>query len=266
MKVFPVSPNTTILVAVSGGKDSLALWSVLNELGYLTKGIHIDLGIPGFSEASLEASEQFARSRGLELSIYSIRHLFGFTIPEVRRRTHRMICSVCGILKRQFLNRIAVKEGFSVIATGHNLDDEASRLLGNILRHKQEYLEKTYPYLPSKPGVAARIKPLFRLESAEIRIYCQIREISYFAEKCPFAKGATSHMFLEALQLLEGKMPGTKRDFFFGYLEKKSPPASEDVPEKKCVSCGALSYQDICNVCRLKTELIRQDRGRSDNK
>lgn len=266
MKLFPISPKTTILVAVSGGKDSLAAWSVLNELGYPTKGIHIDLGIPGFSEASRDASEQFARSRGLELAVYSLKDLFGFTIPEIRRRTHRMICSVCGIIKRQFLNRLAVKEGFSVIATGHNLDDEASRLLGNILRHKNEYLEKTYPYLPARTGVAARIKPLFRLESAEIRVYCQIKEIPYFAGKCPFAKGATSHMFLEALQLLETKMPGTKRDFLFGFIENKKPPVSEEVPEKKCISCGALSYQDICSICRLKEELSRKDREAVERK
>ena len=34
-----------MLVAVSGGKDSLALWDVLIELGYQTTGLHLSLGI-----------------------------------------------------------------------------------------------------------------------------------------------------------------------------------------------------------------------------
>jgi uncharacterized protein (TIGR00269 family) len=256
MKLFPVTPRTTILVAVSGGKDSLALWSILTELGYSTQGIHMDLGIPGFSEASRTASEEFAKSIGLPIKVFALKELMGYSLPEIKRRSHRTICSVCGILKRQFLNRLALKDGFSVIATGHNLDDEASRLLGNILRHKEFYLEKTYPFLPALEGVMpARIKPLFRLESEEIRIYCRIKGISYFAEKCPFSKGATNHMFLEALQLLEIKMPGTKRDFLFGYLADKKPPQPEEVPMKNCTICGAVSYQDVCTVCRIKLEI-----------
>lgn len=259
MKLFPgVRPIKPILVAISGGKDSLALWSVLTELGYATRGIHINLGIPGFSEASLEMSQQFAESNGLNLVVYDLKEIFGFNISEVRKLTHRPLCSVCGMLKRQFLNRIAIQEGFSVIATGHNLDDEASRLLGNILRHKEPYLKKTYPYLPSMPGVASRIKPLFRLESEEIRIYCRIKNISYLGDKCPFSRGATSHIFLEALQLLEAKMPGTKRDFLFGYIENRVPPVSGEIPAERCSICGALSYQNICGVCRIRKELTEK--------
>lgn len=261
MKLFPVKPSTPILVAVSGGKDSLALWDVLSELGYYTQGIHIDLGIPDFSEASRETSEQFARSRELGLSVYRLKDLFGFTIPEIRKRTHRIICSVCGMLKRQFINRLALREGFSVVATGHNLDDETSRLLGNILRHRETYLSKTYPYLPAMDGVASRIKPLFRLESEEIRIYCHIRGISYLSDRCPFARGATNHIFLEALQFLESRMPGTKRDFLFGYIDKKPLSSlTEDKPEKRCSICGSLSYQDVCNVCRIRLEITSENR------
>lgn len=43
-----------ILVAVSGGKDSLALWDILNRLGYQTTGFHLDLGIGGYSGESVE--------------------------------------------------------------------------------------------------------------------------------------------------------------------------------------------------------------------
>ena len=44
-KMFDKSDR--ILVAVSGGKDSLALWDLLWQLGYQTEGVYIDLGIDG---------------------------------------------------------------------------------------------------------------------------------------------------------------------------------------------------------------------------
>ena len=40
-------PDDRILVAVSGGKDSLSLWDVLLRLGYQAEGLHIHLGIDG---------------------------------------------------------------------------------------------------------------------------------------------------------------------------------------------------------------------------
>ncbi|MDN5368675.1 MAG: tRNA-5-methyluridine54 2-sulfurtransferase [Thermovirga sp.] len=96
MKKFPIGLDTPIMVAVSGGKDSLALWDVLADLGFTTKGIHIDLGIPNFSEASRSACEEFAKSRGLELSIYELKDLFGFSLPEIAKLKSSKVCSVCG--------------------------------------------------------------------------------------------------------------------------------------------------------------------------
>ncbi|MDZ7761576.1 MAG: hypothetical protein U5L00_15140 [Desulfovermiculus sp.] len=45
-------PKERILLAVSGGKDSLALWDMLVELGYRVDGLCIDLSIPGYSDVS----------------------------------------------------------------------------------------------------------------------------------------------------------------------------------------------------------------------
>src|SRR5262249_22272310 len=56
-----------ILVAVSGGKDSLALWDVLLDLGYRTTGVHLALGIGDYSRASTAKTEAFAQSRGVRL-------------------------------------------------------------------------------------------------------------------------------------------------------------------------------------------------------
>ena len=48
-----------ILVAVSGGKDSLALWHMLLTMGYRADALYVDLGIPGYSARSREKVERF---------------------------------------------------------------------------------------------------------------------------------------------------------------------------------------------------------------
>src|ERR1041385_271889 len=49
-----------ILVAVSGGKDSLALWDILLKLGYRADALYVDLGIPGYSTPPREKVQRFA--------------------------------------------------------------------------------------------------------------------------------------------------------------------------------------------------------------
>jgi uncharacterized protein (TIGR00269 family) len=255
MKKFGLNPEVPLLVAVSGGKDSLALWDILSELGFATKGVHIDLGIPGFSESSVEAVGQFAESRNLTWTNHSLKRLLGYDLPEVQKRTRRKICAVCGMLKRQLLNRLAIIEGFGTLAMGHNLDDEAGRLLGNIVRHRYQYLEKQYPYLPSThPRLPAKAKPLYRVDAREVTIYGGLRGIKPVESKCPLSRGATSHVFKDALHLLEARMPATKRDFLFTYLDRNGQPKNRTVCST-CKECGEASFSDLCAVCNLMNRL-----------
>lgn len=255
LKMVGFSLETPLAMAVSGGKDSLACWDVLARLGAKVLGIHIDLGLGEFSSASIKAVKEFAAEKGLEFKIFELKEVFGYQIPEVARATRLQTCSVCGTLKRSVLNRLAMAEGCPALATGHHLDDETGRLVGNLIRHKTQYLDKFYPYLPSAhPHQAARIKPLFRLDQNEIRAYCRIRGIRPAeGEGCPFSKGATSHYFQEAMAFLEDRMPGTKRDFLFTYLKGRKPPLEETF--QTCSSCGQPTYGELCGVCRLQEKI-----------
>lgn len=259
LKKFGKAAQRPLLVAVSGGKDSLAVWDVLNDLGYQTKGLHVSLGIDEFSEASIEAIERFAKPRGLEWVQRDIKDVLGYTIPEIRRKTRRKICAICGLLKRQLLNRLTIREGFEALVTGHNLDDEAGRLMGNILRHRDQYLENQYPYLPSPhPRMPAKLKPLYRLEAGDIRTYCRVKEIVPLDAKCPLSRGATSHIFKEALEFLESKMPGTKRDFLFTYIDRRKPPEKKASDFGTCIQCNEPTYSDLCSVCNLMNQIRKE--------
>lgn len=259
MRKFGLPRETPLLVAVSGGKDSLAIWDVLHELGYTTKGLHISLNIEGFSEGSIEAINRFAQPRNLEWVEYPLREIFGYSVPEIRVRSRRKICSLCGLLKRQMLNRQTVREGFGALVVGHNLDDEAGRLMGNLIRHRTQYLDKQSPFLASThPKLPAKLKPLYRLESSEIRTYCSLKGIAPLTMKCPLSRGATSHTYKEALDFLEDRMPGTKRDFLFHYANLKDSEA-ERRPFVECIQCSEPSFDGLCSVCNLKNLLVARN-------
>src|SRR5262245_52855542 len=59
------APDDRILVAVSGGKDSLALWDVLLLEGYRASGLYLGLGIGDYSDRSGEVVRSFARERNV---------------------------------------------------------------------------------------------------------------------------------------------------------------------------------------------------------
>ena len=141
------SPHDRLLVAVSGGKDSLALWDVLLDLDYDATGVYLDLGIGGYSSRSRDAAIAFAEARGAKLIVRSLQEQHGYTVPELARLTGRVACSGCGLNKRYELNRAALEEGFQVLVTGHNLDDEAATLLGNLLHWNTDLLGRQGPVL-----------------------------------------------------------------------------------------------------------------------
>jgi uncharacterized protein (TIGR00269 family) len=249
-----------VLVAVSGGKDSLALWDVLHGAGYRTTGLYIDLGIFDYSRASKARCEAFAAERGLELRVVAVAEEMGAAIPAVRDATRRPTCSACGLSKRYILNRAALEGGFPVVATGHNLDDEAATLFGSTLRWDESALARQTPVLAAThPKLARRVKPLFRMSERETAAYAFLRGIDYIVEECPFARGATSIMHKELLNRLEDASPGSKAMFLQGFLDKARGvfQEREAVALVECVRCGQTTTGEVCAFCKLRDQVKR---------
>ncbi|RMG57988.1 MAG: TIGR00269 family protein [Deltaproteobacteria bacterium] len=254
------TPKEKILVCVSGGKDSLVLWDVLLDLGFDADGMYIDLGIGDYSRESREKVLAFARLRKREPIIVDL-SAEGMTIPEVTARLRKKACSLCGMIKRHHFNSAARKGGYDVVATGHNLDDEASRLLGNIIQWNVKYFPGQKPVLEeTSSGMVRKVKPLVRVTEYETACYALIRGIDYMIYECPYSKGATSLAYKEALNMLEEEMPGTKARFLFGFLDGEffREDEKEESEGRSCLVCGEPSFQEVCSYCRLKEEVARR--------
>ena len=82
-----LQPGDRVLVAVSGGKDSLAVWDLLIELGYETEGLYLGLGIGSYSDESGRYASDFAEARGLPLRAMPrkpFRSRGAFRVPRTR--------------------------------------------------------------------------------------------------------------------------------------------------------------------------------------
>ncbi|TVM23807.1 tRNA(Ile)-lysidine synthetase, partial [Oceanidesulfovibrio marinus] len=100
-KLFDTSDS--ILLAISGGKDSLALARELKSMEYDLTSLNVDLVIPGSSEKARAGVEAVCQAHDLPLVVVALEEE-GIPIPEVKRRIHRPICSVCGKVKRSYFN------------------------------------------------------------------------------------------------------------------------------------------------------------------
>jgi uncharacterized protein (TIGR00269 family) len=252
-----------VLVAVSGGKDSLALWDILVRLGYQADGLYIGLGIDegkGYSSESHRLAQKFADERNLKLHVLDVEAEYGQPIPVLSELTHRgkgRPCSVCGLTKRHVMNRIARDLGYAVLATGHNLDDEAAVLFGNTLNWLGEYIVRQYPVLPESPGLARKVKPLCRFYEREMAAYALLRGIEYIYEECPFAVGSKTIYYKELLNQLETKRPGAKLTFYVKFLEARQQGLFAEREKVQatltpCPNCGQpTSAPGLCSFCRL---------------
>lgn len=255
------TPEERILVAVSGGKDSLSLWEILVQLGYQTEGLYINLGIghESYSDNSQKHAEAFAASHNLRLQVVNVRETYGQSIPDLahaRRRGSRA-CSACGTVKRHIMNRVAYEGGFAAIATGHQVDDEAATLMQNVLRWQSGYLLRQAPVLPSThPKLARKVKPLCHLYERETAAYAFVRGIDFIDQECPFSVNAKTIFYKGILNQLERRSPGTKMQFYLSFLKAREEGLfREEQPEAElatCRRCGQpTTAEDLCAFCRL---------------
>jgi uncharacterized protein (TIGR00269 family) len=251
-----LSLDDRILVAVSGGKDSLAVWDMLIEAGYQADGLYIGLGIGDYSTDSGGYARRFADERGLHLITIDLRDDFGYDVPTAARATKRVPCSACGLSKRRLFDKAALDGGYDVLVTGHNLDDEAAVLFGNTLRWDVEYLARQLPVLPAGNGFPKKVKPLVRLTEREMAAWCLVRGIDYVVEECPIAAGNRHLSYKESLNAVEAKSPGAKATFYLGFLERMAPllvghTAAASGELNDCSRCGSPTTGDVCAFCRL---------------
>ncbi|ACV25265.1 tRNA-5-methyluridine(54) 2-sulfurtransferase [Methanocaldococcus fervens] len=244
-----LNKDEKILVAVSGGKDGHAAAWVLKKLGYNIELFHINLGIKDFSEISLETVKKLAEKLEVPLHVVNLKDITGKTMEDVRGKK----CSICGTTKRYLMNKFGYENGFDVIVTGHNLDDEVSFILNNILNWNIRYLAKHEPVLPAHDKFLKKVKIFFEIEEELILKYAEAEGIPFTTAKCRFAEKAITLKHRAYFNELEKERPNIKYQFLSGYMKNRHlfKVEDENFQFRECEVCGMTSAGRICSFCRV---------------
>ncbi|MCD6575783.1 MAG: TIGR00269 family protein [Nanoarchaeota archaeon] len=245
-----VREGDKILVAVSGGKDSLTTLHLLHKLfSDKVSAIHLKLGIGKFSEESERIVREFCEKENVNLIIYDLKDELGFSISDLKGER---VCGMCGTIKRYLLNKIAYERGFNKIAVGHNLDDELSFVLNSIMSGDLHQLSRIGPITETNGKLIGRIKPLYKCYEKEVKLYCEAVGIKTVTLECPNSKETKQRVYKKALDLIEEKSPGTKLTFISSFLKKIKPilPKSE-IKLNECKVCGFPTTSEVCSFCKI---------------
>ncbi len=253
-----------VAVAVSGGKDSLTLLTLLVKLeGRFPRSrltaISVDEGIEGYRDEALELAQKACQKLGVDQIVVSYRELFGATTDEIAAmKLGQTPCAYCGVFRRKAINKAAVMVGASKIATAHNLDDEVQTVLLNILHGDPMRIVRSGPVLRDpRVKFLPRIKPLCDIPEKEIVLYAYLNGIEFQSVECPHGHEALRNDIRAFLNQMEQKHPGSKFTLQ-GTAERLRELLVETSPVQElhqCEKCGDPTPHQLCEAC-LMLELI----------
>ena len=258
-----ISPGERVAVAVSGGKDSLSLLRVLNEL-YTPRrnklvAISVDEGVAGYRDEALQHARSVADELGVEQLVVSYRELFGFSLDEAldwKEERDVSSCSFCGVFRRRAIDEAAARANASVVATAHNLDDCVQTFMMNLMHGDVARLGWLDPSYSDSSFPVRRVKPFMEIYEEEVALYAFQTGVPFQTVSCPYMHEGLRSEVRDYLNMMEANHPGMKNVLLRSSLDVISRYAhaseKESVP---CSNCGKPSSNGLCNVCRMKAAI-----------
>ena len=265
-KLFSGKRTYRVLVALSGGKDSASLLHALSQLyserlELLT--VHIDEGIPGYSQRMGKLAEEYARRFGSK-EHYEARFVdwTGHTLPEIVERLRAKgvknfsPCTFCTIIKRRILDELGRELRVDYVFTGHNLTDFVISLLINLYSGNynrlvrlilRDRLKTPGPYPPKH-------WPLLYVTDREVRTYASVVGIRLDYGICPWKMGIR-----RTLERMLDELVSQNPTLEFNVLSVAKRLA-EELPSDKlssqvytCKYCGWITSDPsrVCSYCKL---------------
>ena len=249
-----------IVVAVSGGKDSLSLLHLLNKLSvkkdFKFSALLIDEGIKSYRDETIKTTKNFCEKNNIQLHISSYKEVTGKTLDRIKKQFPDTIaCSMCGVLRRYILNKKSRELKADKLATGHNLDDEAQSIIMNQLKNNIALSARLGPITGVKKDkrFVPRIKPFYFITEKEIASYAFLNGLMDKFNECTYCTESNRFVIRDMLNNLEQKYPGTKHSIVASFLEIL-PLLKEKYKSQKinsCKICNEPSSSEICNACNL---------------
>ncbi|MFX1455373.1 MAG: ATP-binding protein [Promethearchaeota archaeon] len=267
--------NDKIIIAVSGGKDSLTLLHNINEIQkkrYKSEPIialTIDEGITDYREKSIKKAEKFCKEHDIEQKIVSFKEKMGYTLDEIIKKKkdlpdYKYACNYCATIRRRLLNDEAKELGGTILAMGHNLTDLAETYLMNILYKRFHLIANQYIFKKESSEIEEffikKITPLMRIPEEEIFLYANIKKIDYYPSHCYYRERdpIIRKKVLDFIQECKKSSPEIEFNLLNGFLELSAILYNQKGKNRdnRCQSCGyPCGNTQLCLFCHYKKEL-----------
>lgn len=256
-----IEKGDKVLMALSGGKDSVAALHILNSLRERNiidlVAVTIDEGIKGYREEGVKIAAANAELLGVEHKVVSFKEYFGWTLDEMMSRQEntqtRHACTYCGVFRRWILNRVAQEEEATKIATGHNLDDETQSILMSYLEGNINNLIRIGPKSESRnEKFTVKIKPLREIPEREVGLYAVAADLDVHLAGCPYAGDSFRKEIGTFIKELSRNHPTIMYSTLRGFDRMKPVLKKELTPKGTngvCKRCGEPAAGDLCKAC-----------------
>lgn len=190
-------------IALSGGKDSLALLFLLKAIS--------GRGFPLFDIHAIHVNGEFSCGSGVNLD-----YLKGicealqinFIVRESTQKLDTLECYSCSRERRSLIFEAAKSAGADTIAFGHHRDDNAQTILMNLL-HKGEFAG-TLPKIKMQEYGITIIRPLIYVEESDIRTFAQQNDFARITCRCPVGQTSMRHQIKGLIEQMEHLYPNAR--------------------------------------------------------
>ena len=195
------SPDSRIIVAVSGGADSVMLLRVLVSAGFDCVAAHCNFHLRGDES---DRDQSFVESLCAELSVpLEIVH---FQTEEYAAQHKLSIEMAARELRYGWFEQIRVKHGADVVAVAHHADDVVETFLMNIVRGTG-----IHGLTGIKPVAGRIVRPLLCLYRSEIEEYMRLNSFAYVTDSTNLQQDYLRNKFrLSVIPLLQSVNPAAK--------------------------------------------------------
>ena len=207
-----IKDGDKIAVGISGGKDSIALLSILKAYQRFSPekfdliGININVGFEDINQAEVDACKKYCDDLGVELIIEktNIKEI----VFDERKETNP--CSLCSKMRRGALNTVAIKNGCNKIALGHHADDVLDTFLLSLIYEGRLSTFAPISYM-SRSDITL-IRPFIYVEEKNIKGLVNRYNYPIIHNPCPEDKHTQREATKELVQIIEDK---------FGYCKQR---------------------------------------------
>ena len=183
-----VKPGDRIAVCISGGKDSMLMAKLFQEL-YRHHKFPFELKFlvmdPGYNETNRKVIEHNARLLGIPITIFET------DIFDIVYKEEKNPCYLCARMRRGYLYSKARELGCNKIALGHHYDDVIETILMGMLYGAQ--VQTMMPKLHSTnfPGMEL-IRPMYLIREADIKAWRDRNDLHFIQCACHFTDTCTT--------------------------------------------------------------------------